>query len=113
MPDDGDCAEFWWYGPLRKYGLHSAQGAAARLRAEGADVSIFRCPFCHRWHVGRPPSMEQLRDIADAIRARSGNAPAPMEKRVRRRERARRRKAERAERAAQRAADKYLGRHDE
>ena len=33
-----------------------------------STVHYYRCPFCRLWHVGRPPSMETLVKIANAIR---------------------------------------------
>lgn len=28
----------------------------------------YRCPFCGGWHVGRPPTMDTLQELALAIR---------------------------------------------
>jgi hypothetical protein len=31
-----------------------ADDAAYRARMEGAELSIYQCPWCHGWHLTRP-----------------------------------------------------------
>lgn len=54
-----------------------AHDLVARLRADGDDhlLEAYGCPFCHDWHVGHPLSSTGLTALAEALRARTGNAP--------------------------------------
>ena len=39
-----------------------------RQGSTGETMTAYRCPFCRRFHLGRPPSMETLEAIARRIR---------------------------------------------
>lgn len=50
----------------RRYDLPArARDAAARTSPRHRH---YRCPLCRGWHVGRPPTMDALEQLALAIR---------------------------------------------
>lgn len=56
---------------VRHAGPRDARMHAVRL---GRPLAPYRCPFCQKWHVGHPPSVEGMKAIARVIR---GLAPYP------------------------------------
>lgn len=59
-----------------RYGVQLSHTIAERLRARGRAVTAYRCPWCGSWHLGHVPSIDRLREIADAIRARAQDPAA-------------------------------------
>lgn len=56
----------------------AARAHAHELHAKHpSPIGPYRCPFCHRWHVGHPPSLEALEAIALVIRGLDPVAPVP------------------------------------
>ena len=55
-------------GDKPSYGPKGARATAEHLRGLGLWVSPYRCGFCHRWHVGPPPSMRTIEALARVIR---------------------------------------------
>jgi len=51
-----------------------AEIASAR---EGSTLLPYRCPVCSAFHIGHPPGMRSLAEIADAMRSLSGCAAEP------------------------------------
>lgn len=53
-------------------GSQAARQMAKRLNRDErtSPYSAYRCPVCHKWHVGHVPSMESVQEIADMIRGR-------------------------------------------
>jgi hypothetical protein len=65
----------------QRYPRAEAMRLAETKRAQGIEVSAYRCPFADQgrhWHLGHAPGMETLEDIAHAIRDLHGNAPAEL-----------------------------------
>lgn len=58
------------------YGARTAREVAEKARTRGDHVSAYKCTFSDgvddrseaHWHVGHPPSLEGLMQIAAAIR---------------------------------------------
>jgi hypothetical protein len=42
------------HGVCDKHGFPDAARARAVARRADYGVGVYRCPVCHRWHVGRP-----------------------------------------------------------
>lgn len=49
----------------KKLGRTAARRLARTARGDGAQLAPYRCPFCHEWHVGHPPTMATLEHLAD------------------------------------------------
>lgn len=45
--------------------------------APTAGFTPYRCPFCSRWHIGHPPSLEALQAIARVMRGLDPTPPVP------------------------------------
>lgn len=65
-------------GDKRAHAVNAdARKHADELNAKHGDhAAPYRCPFCHRWHVGHTPGLPSMEAIARVIR---GLDPAPPE----------------------------------
>lgn len=48
--------------------LNVSEDRAAHRGGDQRALRAYRCPFCGKWHVGGVPSLEELQELADAVR---------------------------------------------
>lgn len=51
-----------------RFGPEGARHSAERPRAEGIEVSAYRCCWCAAWHTGHTPCMDTIELLARLLR---------------------------------------------